>query len=345
MVFLDSLVAPSRESKKESGQGSGLRLSPPWLSLIEWLQSTARFSPRQGGSGKLRGSIRGISLLRLIAATVRLQQCLAVLLLSCWQPLLFASEEANRLANSWSMLLERWVVTVEEGAVSRVDYAAALEDSAELKQWLAACAQVTESAFNEWSVPHRQAFLINFYNAAMIQKILQRYPDIDSVWDFGRIFNHPFKDRFVELFGERMSLDDIEHGRLRGDPALFDPRVHFAVNCASKGCPPLRPAAFNGSSLDAELDEQASIFLSDRTKNGMNTTTNHLVLSPIFDWYTEDFGVPERQGELACLSRYADSLGLDDDAVRALNEGSIKIEWSDYDWALNDVASLKQPAP
>ena len=66
--------------------------------------------------------------------TIRLQQCLAVLLLWCWQPLLFASEEANRLANSWSMLLERWVVTVEEGAVSRVDYAAALEDSAELKQ-------------------------------------------------------------------------------------------------------------------------------------------------------------------------------------------------------------------
>ena len=149
----------------------------------------------------------------------------------------------------------------------------------------------------------------------MIQKILQRYPDIDSVWDFGRIFNHPFKDRFVELFGERMSLDDIEHGRLLGDPALFDPRVHFVVNCASKGCPPLRATAFDGASLEAALDEQASIFLSDRVKNGMNLTTNRLVLSPIFDWYTEDFGVPERQGELAYLSRYADSLGLDDDAV------------------------------
>ena len=70
------------------------------------------------------------------------------------------------------------MVTSEEGAVGRVDYAAANEDSAELKQWLAACAQVTESAFNEWSVPHRQAFLINLYNAAMIQKILQRYPDM-----------------------------------------------------------------------------------------------------------------------------------------------------------------------
>ena len=77
----------------------------------------------------------------------------------------------------------------------------------------------------------------------------------------------------------------------------------------------------------------------------MNTTKNHLVLSPIFDWYTEDFGVSGLEGELAYLSRYADSLGLDDDAVRALNDGSIKIEWSDYDWALNDVASLEQSAP
>ena len=283
--------------------------------------------------------------MRLIATAIRLQQCLAVLLLSCWHPLLSASEEASRLASSWSTLLERWVVTGERGAVSRVDYAAALDDYAELEQWLASSAQVSESAFNEWSVPHRQAFLINLYNAAMIQKILQRYPDIDSVWDFGRIFSHPFKDRFVELFGERMSLDDIEHGRLRGDSALFDPRVHFAVNCASKGCPPLRPTAFNGLSLDAALDEQASIFLSDRTKNGMVLTSNRLTLSPIFDWYTEDFGEPGLEGELAYLSRYADSLGLDDDAVRALSEGSIKIEWSDYDWALNDVASLEQPAP
>ena len=283
--------------------------------------------------------------MRLTATTIRLQQCLVVLLLSCWHPLLFASDEASHLASTWSMLLERWVATVEEGAVSRVDYAAAEQDSDELNQWLAACAQVSESAFNEWNVLHQQAFLINVYNAAMIQKILQRYPKIDSVWDFGRIFNHPFKDRFVELFGERMSLDDIEHGMLRGDPALFDPRVHFAVNCASRGCPPLRPSAFHGSTIDEALDEQASIFLSDRTKNGLNRSINRLTLSPIFDWYSEDFGVPGLKGELAYLSRYAASLGLDDDAVRALNEGSIKIEWSDYDWSLNDSSLAEQPAP
>jgi len=237
------------------------------------------------------------------------------------------------------------VVVSSDGASNRVDYSLASKEEALLEDYLSVLASVSEEEFLQFSEVNQTAFLINAYNAAMIQKILQRYPNIDSVWDFGRIFNHPFKDRFVKLFGERVSLDDIEHGRLRGDPTLFDPRVHFAVNCASKGCPPLRPSAFNGSSLDAALDEQASIFLSDRTKNGMNPTTNRLTLSPIFDWYTGDFGVPERQGELAYLSRYADSLGLDDDAVRALNEGSIKIEWSDYDWALNDSASLEQPAP
>ncbi len=254
-------------------------------------------------------------------------------------------DQFDHTHQGFDRFLSQVVVVSTDGTSNRVDYSVASEEKALLEDYLSVLASVSEEEFLQFGKANQTAFLINAYNAAMIQKILQRYPDIDSVWDFGRIFNHPFKDRFVELFGERMSLDDIEHGRLRGDPALFDPRIHFAVNCASKGCPPLRPAAFNGSSLDAALDEQASIFLSDHTKNGMNPTTNRLTLSPIFDWYAEDFGVPGLEGELAYLSRYADSLGLDDDAVRALNEGSIKIEWSDYDWALNDVASLEQPTP
>ncbi len=265
------------------------------------------------------------------------------LLLFAMSPAL--GDQFDHAHQGFDRFLSHVVVVSNDGTSNRVDYSVASEEKALLEDYLSVLTSVSEDEFLQFGKANQTAFLINAYNAAMIQKILQRYPDIDSVWDFGRIFNHPFKDRFVELFGERMSLDDIEHGRLRGDPALFDPRVHFAVNCASKGCPPLRPAAFNGSSLDAALDEQARIFLSDRTKNGMNPLTNRLVLSPIFDWYTEDFGVPGRQGELAYLSRYADSLGLDDDAVRALNEGSIKIEWSDYDWALNDVELAQQLAP
>ena len=254
-------------------------------------------------------------------------------------------DQFDHTHQGFDRFLSQVVVVSTDGTSNRVDYSIASEEKALLEDYLSVLASVSEEEFLQFGKANQTAFLINAYNAAMIQKILQRYPDIDSVWDFGRIFNHPFKDRFVELFGERMSLDDIEHGRLRGDPALFDPRVHFAVNCASKGCPPLRATAFDGASLDAALDEQASIFLSDRTKNGMNPTTNRLVLSPIFDWYAEDFGVPGLEGELAYLSQYAASLGLDDDAVRALNEGSSKIEWSDYDWALNDVELAQQLAP
>ena len=254
-------------------------------------------------------------------------------------------DQFDHTHQGFDRFLSHVVVVSSDGTSNRVDYSVAREEKALLEDYLSVLASVSEEEFLQFGKANQTAFLINAYNAAMIQKILQRYPDIDSVWDFGRIFNHPFKDRFVELFGERMSLDDIEHDRLRGDPALFDPRVHFAVNCASKGCPPLRPIAFNGSSLDAALDEQACMFLNDRAKNGMNLTTNRLILSPIFDWYAEDFGVPGLEGELAYLSRYADSLGLDDDAVRELNEGSIKIEWSDYDWALNDAAAVEQQAP
>ena len=219
-------------------------------------------------------------------------------------------DQFDHTHQGFDRFLSQVVVVSTDGTSNRVDYSVASEEKALLEDYLSVLASVSEEEFLQFGKANQTAFLINAYNAAMIQKILQRYPGIDSVWDFGRIFNHPFKDRFVELFGERMSLDDIEHGRLRGDPALFDPRIHFAVNCASKGCPPLRPAAFNGSFLDAALDEQASIFLSDRTKNGMNPTTNRLTLSPIFDWYAEDFGVPGRQGELAYLSQYAASLGL-----------------------------------
>ena len=104
------------------------------------------------------------------------------------------------------------VVVSSDGASNRVDYSLASKEEALLEAYLSVLASVSEEEFLQFSEANQTAFLINAYNAAMIQKILQRYPDIESVWDFGRIFNHPFKDRFVKLFGERLSLDDIEHG-------------------------------------------------------------------------------------------------------------------------------------
>jgi hypothetical protein len=96
------------------------------------------------------------------------------------------------------------------------------------------------------------------------------------------------------LLGGKVSLDDIEHEMLRQRGRYDDPRVHFAVNCASIGCPALREEAFVAERLDAQLDEQALRFMSDRTRNRYNAQRGRLELSKIFDWYGEDFRLGHR---------------------------------------------------
>jgi hypothetical protein len=95
---------------------------------------------------------------------------------------------------------------------------------------------------------------------------LTRYPDIRSVWDFGKVFNNPFRKRFFKMFGRDYSLDMIEHDTIRARGTYDDPRIHFAVNCASVGCPMLREEAYVGERLERQLDEQTARFLSDRSR-------------------------------------------------------------------------------
>jgi Protein of unknown function, DUF547 len=122
-----------------------------------------------------------------------------------------------------------------------------------------------QAQFEAWTRNQRMAFLINAYNAFTVEKILTRYPDIGSIWDFGKIFGNPFK--FFSLFGQPFTLDRIEHGMPRKPGAYDDPRVHFAVNCASVGCPMLREEAYVAERLDAQLEQQTRRFLSDRSRN------------------------------------------------------------------------------
>jgi len=166
------------------------------------------------------------------------------------------------------------------------------------------------------------AFLINAYNAFTVEKILSRYPDLRSIWDFGRIFGNPFKDEFFTLLGRPMSLDGIEHGLLRKD--YRDPRVHYAVNCASVGCPMLREEAYVAARLERQLEEQAARFLSDRSRNRWHD--GRLEVSKIFDWFREDF-----EPRQAYFARYASLLGYPG--------GEAPLSFLDYDWSLNDFRS------
>jgi hypothetical protein len=224
----------------------------------------------------------------------------------------------------WDALLNKHVVVLDGGKASQVDYAGMARDRAALKAYLASLSRVARGEFDAWPQDERKAFLINAYNAFTVEKILTRYPDIGSIWDFGKIFGNPFKDKFFALLGAPMSLDGIEHGMLRRRGAYDDPRIHYAVNCASVGCPMLREEAYVAARLEAQLDEQAVRFLSDRSRNRFRD--GRLEVSKIFDWFEEDF-----EPRAKYFARYADVLGYPG--------GDVPITFLDYDWSLNGLRS------
>jgi hypothetical protein len=223
----------------------------------------------------------------------------------------------------WDALLKRHVVVFDEGRASQLRYAAISSERAALQAYLRGLAAVRVDEFEAWPRAEQMAFLINAYNAFTVEKVLTRYPDLASIRDFGIVFGNPFRDRFFSLLGEPFSLDRIEHEVLRKRYA--DPRIHYAVNCASVGCPMLREEAYVAVRLERQLDEQALRFLSDRTRNRVRG--GRLEVSRIFDWFREDFEPRETY-----FVRYAAALGLPPGAPPPL-------AFLDYDWSLNDFRS------
>lgn len=228
----------------------------------------------------------------------------------------------------WDELLKKHVVVLDGGKASQLRYAGMAQHRAALRAYLDSLSGVTEAQFKSWSRPEQVAFLINAYNAFTVEKILTRYPDIRSIWDFGKIFGNPFKDEFFVLLGNRRSLDWIEHQTLRRN--YGESRIHYAVNCASIGCPMLREEAYAASRLEAQLEEQARRFLSDRSRNRLRE--GRLEVSRIFDWFKEDFE-PRQQ----YFARRANLLGDDAKQREAIAGAKFELHFLDYDWSLNDV--------
>jgi hypothetical protein len=228
---------------------------------------------------------------------------------------------------AWSALLRRHVVVLEEGKASRLAYDGVARDRPALKGYLHSLSAVKAAQFDAWPRGERMAFLINAYNAFTVEKILTRYPDIRSIRDFGKLFGNAFKDEFFVLLEGKRSLDWIEHEKLRKEYA--DPRIHYALNCAAVGCPMLREEAYVAARLQAQLDEQARRFLSDRSRNRLRD--GRLEVSKIFDWFKEDFE-PRPQ----YFARYASILGDDPGQREAIASGKLPLRFLDYDWSLND---------
>ena len=221
---------------------------------------------------------------------------------------------------------------VVNGSVSKVRYKWLVTHQTKLILYLKDMAHVAPKTYNSWSDNDKMAFLINAYNAFTIKLVVDNYP-IQSIKKIGGIFKFlksPWKIDFITLLWKRMSLDDIEH-MLRTD--FNDPRVHFAINCASIGCPAIRNEAYVGSRLDSQLDEQARLFLRDGVRNQIDVNNKTLKLSKIFDWYADDF--TKKAGS---VEKFIAPYITDDPAIRkSLMNNEYKITYTDYDWSLNDA--------
>jgi hypothetical protein len=256
---------------------------------------------------------------------------LITLLLSA-QPLQAAGfDHAN-----WDRLLKTCVHPLRSGKASQVDYVALQHDRSRLISYLNTLSIVDRDSFDAWPRQEQLAFLINAYNAWTVKLIIDNYPGLDSIKDLGSWFSTPWNRTFIPLLGERRSLDDIEHKLIRGSGRYNDPRIHFAVNCASIGCPALRAGAYTGELLDEQLETATQNFLADSERNRLRGDT--LEVSSIFKWYRGDFesGWRNSTSLRLFLARYARALGLTPAQKHALIDGTIDIDFLAYDWRLND---------
>ena len=203
----------------------------------------------------------------------------------------------------------------------RVNYDGFKTDEAMLDQYLNI---LSRTKIDTLSANGQMAFYINTYNAFTIRLILTKYPKIDSIKDLGGFFSSPWSIKFIPLQNKHVTLDYIEHDILR--PIFKDPRVHFAVNCASKSCPPLRNEAFEADRINEQLDEQTQIFINN--PNTFALKEKMFSISKIFKWFKEDFN----NEPIAFIKKYADT-GLKEklDAI----DSDIRVKYLDYDWSLN----------
>lgn len=200
-----------------------------------------------------------------------------------------------------------------------VDYASLKTNRSGLDTYLTTTGAVSKSVFDGWGKNEQLAFLINVYNAETLQYIVDNHP-ISSIKKLGGIISTPWDKKNVDLLGDEVSLNHLEHKVIR--PKYGEPRIHFALVCAAKGCPPLRNEAYTAAKLESQLESQAKVFLNQTSKNRIEG--DKLYLSTIFKWYGGDF----KKGG-----------GSVEDYVDPFMEGSASgksVTWTEYDWSLNE---------
>ncbi|UCE24511.1 MAG: DUF547 domain-containing protein [Candidatus Zixiibacteriota bacterium] len=218
-----------------------------------------------------------------------------------------------------------------------VDYARLKEDRSDLDQFVSELAGLSLEEYDEMDATEQMALWLNAYNGITLRSVIDAYPvasikDIEGVWD---------KTRWT-VAGENVTLDDIEHNILR--PVYEDGRIHFAVNCASLGCPPLLAEPFLPEVLDDQLDDLVFAFVNDVSRNSINPHNNTLTTTEIFSWFGDDFrdefetdAYPNLRPAEAAVLNFIFSYA-DESILEFVDESAEwTIEYMPYDWSLNDI--------
>ena len=218
----------------------------------------------------------------------------------------------------WTVLLQKYV-----DSSGNVNYVGIQEDSIQLNKYLDLLQQNPPDPVN-WSKEAQLAYWINLYNAFTLQLVIRHYP-VYSIKDIGSkiqipFVNTPWDIKFIDISGEKLDLNNVEHSILR--KKFNEPRIHFAINCASFSCPKLRREAYEAQLLDEQLEEQAIDFINDPERNELSE--DHVRLSKIFDWFKGDF--TDSGSLIDFINQYA--------IVNV--QPKAKISYLQYDWSLNE---------
>ena len=234
---------------------------------------------------------------------------------------------------TWDDLLQRYVDP--DGLVDYASWKQSAEDLRRLDDYLAALSQADER--REATSSQRLAFWINAYNAVTVRGILREYPTTSIQNHVARVWGYNvWRDLKLIVGDQRYSLGEIEHAVLR---PMNEPRIHFAIVCASRGCPRLLNEAYSAERLDEQLHRNTLAFFADPTKCSADETRHELHLSPILTWYAADFG----SSTPAVLQRIAD--WLPESAPAVARSPNVRVSYLDYDWTLNDQATAMPPLP
>lgn len=247
-------------------------------------------------------------------------------------PVQAAIDESKPFSNAeYTELLAQYVTN--EGWVN---YEQLQQNREPLDRYYAQLAAVTPETYKSWNRNQQLAFMMNAYNALTLLAIIEQEPLKNSIKDIPGVWS----SKKFQVAGESKTLNNIEHDIIR--PIFNEPRIHAALVCAAKSCPPLRSEPFTAENVDAQLEDQVKKWLA-RPDSGfrIDRQENKVYLSKIFDWYGDDWkpdfaakdqfsGDDKQKAVLNFISNY---VSAEDQAY--LKAGKYQVSYLDYDWSLN----------